>query len=49
MAVISNTLWRTRFAKDPAVIGRRLILDNNVYTVVGVAARSSFDTRSIAI
>jgi len=39
VAVISNTLWRTRFARDPAVIGRRLILDNKVYTVVGVAAR----------
>jgi predicted permease len=38
-AVISNTLWRRRFAKDPAVIGRRLILDNKVYTVVGVAAK----------
>jgi predicted permease len=39
VAVISNTLWRTRFAKDPAVIGRRLILDNKVYTVVGVAVK----------
>jgi putative ABC transport system permease protein len=39
VAVISNTLWRTRFAKDPAVIGRRLIFDNKVYTVVGVAAK----------
>jgi predicted permease len=39
VAVISNTLWRTRFAKDPAVIGRPLILDRQVYTVVGVAAK----------
>jgi predicted permease len=39
VAVISNTFWRTGLAKDPAVIGRRLILDNRVYTVVGVAAR----------
>jgi putative ABC transport system permease protein len=39
VAVISHTLWRTRFAKDPAVIGRRLNLDNKVYTVVGVAAK----------
>src|SRR5260370_22106443 len=38
VAVISNTLWRTRFARDPAVIGRQLILDQEVYTVVGVAA-----------
>jgi predicted permease len=39
VAVISNTFWRTRFAQDPAMIGRRLILDNKVYTVVGVAAK----------
>jgi len=39
VAVISNTFWRTRFAKDPVVTGRRLILDNKVYTVVGVAAK----------
>jgi predicted permease len=39
VAVISNTFWRTRFARDPAVIGRRLILDQQVYTVVGVAAK----------
>ncbi len=39
VAVISNTLWRTRFASDPATIGRQLVLDNQVYTVVGVAAQ----------
>jgi predicted permease len=39
VAVISNTLWRTRFASDPGAIGRQLILDNQVYTVVGVAAQ----------
>src|SRR5580692_7082048 len=39
VVVIGDTFWRTRFAKDPAVIGRQLILDNKVYTVVGVAAQ----------
>ncbi len=37
VAVISDTLWRTRFARDPAAIGRPLILDKQVYTVAGVA------------
>jgi len=37
--VISNTLWRTRFAKDPAAVGRHLILDKEIYTVIGVAAK----------
>jgi predicted permease len=39
VAVISNTLWRTRFARDPAMIGWQLVLDKQVYTVVGVAAK----------
>jgi predicted permease len=39
VAVISDSLWRTRFAGDPAVIGRQLILDTEVYTVIGVAAK----------
>jgi predicted permease len=39
VAVISNTLWRKRFANDPTVIGRQLILDKEIYTVIGVAAK----------
>jgi predicted permease len=39
VAAISDTLWRTRFAKDPAVIGQQLILDKDVYTVIGVTAK----------
>jgi predicted permease len=40
VAVISNALWRTRFGKDPAVLGRTMILDSQDYTVVGVAEKS---------
>jgi predicted permease len=39
VAVISDTLWRTRFGKDPGVSGRRLVLDKQSYTIIGVAAR----------
>jgi predicted permease len=39
VAVISNSLWRTRFANDPTVVGRQLILDQEIYTVVGIAAK----------
>ena len=39
VVVISDTLWRTRFAKDPAVVGRPMTLDNQVYTVVGVTEK----------
>ena len=35
-AVISNSLWARGFGKDPAILGRRLQLDNDPYTIVGV-------------
>lgn len=39
VAVLSYSLWRDRFAGNPAVLGRRLELRNSrVVTVVGVAA-----------
>lgn len=34
--VISDGLWRRVFGSDPRIIGRRLRLDNDGYTVVGV-------------
>jgi predicted permease len=40
VAVISDRLWRARFAADNSVIGQKLILDQQVYTVVGVTARN---------
>jgi predicted permease len=36
VVVVSFGLWERLFAKDPAVIGRVLQLDNDPYTVVGV-------------
>jgi predicted permease len=38
VAVISNSLWRTHFANDPAVLGRTLALDREIFTIIGVAA-----------
>jgi putative ABC transport system permease protein len=34
--VISDRLWRTRFAADPEVIGRTLVLDGTPSVIVGV-------------
>jgi hypothetical protein len=36
IAVISDGLWRRRFAADPAVIGRTVGIDGHPYAVVGV-------------
>src|SRR5277367_922760 len=34
--VISDSLWHKEFGGDPSVVGRRVRLDNDLYTVVGV-------------
>ena len=35
--VLSHMLWRTRFASDPDVLGRNVLLDGRGYEVIGVA------------
>lgn len=35
-AVISNALWRRQFGADPHVIGRRIRVDEDGYTIIGV-------------
>lgn len=38
VAILSNELWQTRFARDPNVLGKTVTLDNQRYVVVGVMA-----------
>ncbi len=35
-AVLSDRVWRSTFGEDPAILGRKLILDGRIYTIVGV-------------
>ena len=44
--LLSNRFWRRRFASDPSVVGRKLTLNNQPATVVGVLP-ASFDFASI--
>src|SRR5271154_5642981 len=37
LAMLSYFYWRTRFAGDPAVVGRNLIVNGHSYSVIGVA------------
>ena len=39
VVVLSDALWRSRFGADPGIIGRNIRLNDNSYTVVGVAPR----------
>jgi predicted permease len=41
-AVISETLWENRFHRDPVILGRRLVLDDVAFTIVGVMPRTFF-------
>jgi putative ABC transport system permease protein len=36
VVILSDGLWKTRFASDPAVVGRQVKLDDTRYTVIGV-------------
>ena len=38
VVVLSNGLWKRRFASDPNVAGKDILLNNTRYTVVGVTA-----------
>jgi predicted permease len=44
-AVLAERVWRGAFGSDPAILGRKLILDGRVYSIAGVLPA---DHRSIA-
>jgi predicted permease len=37
VAVISNAIWRERFASDPDILGKAITLGNRRYSIIGVA------------
>jgi predicted permease len=40
IVVLTDGVWRRRFGSDPAIVGGRITLDDNLYTVVGVLPRT---------
>ncbi len=45
VALLSYSLWQTRFRGDPRIVGRQLTLNDSPVTVIGVLPRSfSFDS-----
>jgi putative ABC transport system permease protein len=36
VVILSDRLWRRRFASDRTIVGRQVTLDDNLYTVIGV-------------
>jgi len=45
VAILSHELWQRHFSSDPGVIGRKVIIDNEPYTVVGVTAEGFYFRR----
>jgi putative ABC transport system permease protein len=39
VALISDSLWRTRYGRDEAILGRQVRLDNVAHTIIGVLAQ----------
>jgi predicted permease len=44
VAVISYGYWQARFASDPSIVGKKILLDGQPMTVVGVSAPGFFGT-----
>jgi predicted permease len=42
VAVLSWSYWQRRFDRDPAIVGKRIVLDGVPATVIGVAPRAFF-------
>ena len=40
VAVISDAIWKRRFGGDPNVVGKRFGIDNDMYSIIGVAPAS---------
>jgi predicted permease len=48
VAVLSDNLWRNSFAADPAIVGRKIVLNRQPFTVIGVAPPGFLGTEPVA-
>ncbi len=48
VAVVSHSLWQTKFNSDPALVGRTLTLNGLPFTVIGIAPEGFKGTFSLA-
>jgi len=42
VVVISHNFWRQRFANDPEIVGRRIVLNGQPHTIIGVTPPNFF-------
>src|SRR6201995_3745972 len=43
VVILNNKFWRDRFGSDPNIVGTKLRMSGELYTVLGVAAPSALD------
>jgi hypothetical protein len=48
VVVVSDELWRGRFAADPSLVGKKIVLNQTAYTVIGIARPGFTGTEPIA-
>ena len=46
--VLGDSLWRRRFAADPGIVGRTLVLNGHPFTVIGVGPRGFTGTGGLS-
>jgi putative ABC transport system permease protein len=46
IVILSEGMWRSRFAADPAVVGRSILLDSQPHTIVGIVHQLPLLTRT---
>jgi len=44
VAVLSYAYWQHRFAGDPSIVGRTILLNNHTFTIIGVAPKGFIGT-----
>ncbi len=52
VAVLGYDYWKTRFAGDPSIVGRQILVNNHQLTVIGVSSPEFFGldpTRSVSV
>src|SRR5215467_719088 len=47
VVVVSDDLWRGKFAADPSLVGKKIVLNQTAYTVIGIAGPGFTGTEPI--
>jgi putative ABC transport system permease protein len=49
VVLLSHVLWESRFGSDPAMLGRKILLNGEAHTVIGILQKGPFDRAAAQI